>query len=241
MDAETIHCQNCGAAVSTDAPVCAHCGARLATISCPSCFGMMFRGMRFCPQCGAPAVAWRSSQAALACPACAVPMLEGSLQQYTLHECEKCFGIWLDSATFERICHDAEQQAAVLSRSQLGQPYVTEMTPVVYRRCPVCRDIMTRMNFAHCSGVVVDVCSAHGTWFDLNELQRIVLFIRSGGLDRMRQREKEELAHERSLLQAARLELARDGRWGASSVAGPDLLCHAVNSAAGLLGTWLKR
>ena len=58
---------------------------------------------------------------------------------------------------------------------------------------------MNRMNFAHCSGVIVDVCKPHGTFFDRDELRRIVEFIRSGGLDKARALELANLKaeHER--------------------------------------------
>ena len=42
---------------------------------------------------------------------------------------------------------------------------------------------MNRVNFARCSGVIVDVCRGHGTWFDRDELSGIVQFIRGGGLE----------------------------------------------------------
>jgi predicted amidophosphoribosyltransferase len=44
MNAETLNCPMCGAATSTDEPLCNYCGSRLATIACASCFGMMFIG-----------------------------------------------------------------------------------------------------------------------------------------------------------------------------------------------------
>ncbi len=52
---------------------------------------------------------------------------------------------------------------------------------------------MNRVNFAHCSGVIVDVCKEHGTWFDADELRRIVEFIRAGGLVTTRAREKQQI------------------------------------------------
>jgi Zn-finger nucleic acid-binding protein len=240
MTAETLHCQNCGAAVSSESPLCEHCGARLATISCPSCFGMMFRGLKYCPHCGAVAVPWERGEVEMLCPACQNPMLRGQLKNYTLHECEKCYGIWLDAATFERISRDAEKQAVAVTRAELGQPYVTEAGRVRYRRCPVCQDIMNRINFAHCSGVVVDVCAKHGTWFDKDELQRIVLFIRAGGLDDARARERAALEEERRRLEAARRDKAGLGpaeedhprHIGLSSL---------VGATDGLLGRWLWR
>ena len=50
---------------------------------------------------------------------------------------------------------------------------------------------MNRINFARCSGVIVDVCRGHGTWFDASELREIVEFIRGGGLELAPKRERE--------------------------------------------------
>ena len=52
---------------------------------------------------------------------------------------------------------------------------------------------MNRVNYAKRSGVVIDVCKAHGLWFDRDELRRILAFIASGGLDRARELEIESL------------------------------------------------
>ena len=51
---------------------------------------------------------------------------------------------------------------------------------------------MNRVNFGKVSGVIVDVCKAHGTWFDPGELTRVVAFAAAGGLERTRAREKLE-------------------------------------------------
>jgi Zn-finger nucleic acid-binding protein len=64
---------------------------------------------------------------------------------------------------------------------------------------------MNRINFARCSGVIVDICKGHGSWFDRDELTRIVEFIRAGGLDAARDREKAAIKEERrQLLQQQR-------------------------------------
>jgi Zn-finger nucleic acid-binding protein len=47
---------------------------------------------------------------------------------------------------------------------------------------------MNRKNFAEVSGVIVDVCKKHGTWFDLGELPRVLAFVAAGGLERSRHR-----------------------------------------------------
>ncbi len=45
--------------------------------------------------------------------------------------------------------------------------------------------------------VIVDVCTHHGTFFDRDELRRIVEFIRDGGLEKARSRDKENLEEDR--------------------------------------------
>lgn len=54
--------------------------------------------------------------------------------------------------------------------------------PVRYRACPVCHQLMNRKNFGGGSGIVVDVCSLHGTFFDAGELPRVLDFVKRGGL-----------------------------------------------------------
>src|SRR5438045_3262713 len=69
-----------------------------------------------------------------------------------------------------------------------------------YVPCPQCKQLMNRINFARCSGVIVDFCKGHGTWFDRDEVRRIVEFIRGGGLEVSRQKEKNELEFQREQL-----------------------------------------
>lgn len=239
MNAQTFNCYSCGAAVTKDAPNCQHCGARLASISCPACFGMMFQGAKFCPHCGGPAAQWDGTDSKRPCPACRVSMLHGTLRDIPLHECAKCFGLWLDAATFERVCRDAEQQSAVLGSAQ---PVAGTNTigPVRYVRCPQCNELMHRMNFARCSGVIVDVCRAHGTWFEMNELHRIVQFIRSGGLDQSRAKEKAELAAERRRLQAARIGSEPTEIHRRTFHSSDDLLAQVLGASSDLFVTWIR-
>lgn len=98
---------------------------------------------------------------------------------------------------------------------------------------------MNRVNFANCSGVIVDVCGQHGTWFDKDELRRIVEFIRRGGLDESRQREREELEEQRRKLQRAQSA----GTWDPMGwPTGADLRDRhlGISFAASVLGCLMK-
>lgn len=118
-----------------------------------------------------------------------------------MNECERCLGLSLDVTSFEKICADREQQGTVpgaASPAPLGE--VNESGKVRYAPCPECTQLMNRINFARCSGVIVDICKGHGSWFDRDELTRIVEFIRAGGLDAARGKEKAAIEEERRQL-----------------------------------------
>jgi Zn-finger nucleic acid-binding protein len=200
--AETLHCPSCGAAASVDSTKCSYCGARLATVACPSCFGMMFIGEKFCSHCGA--VAQRTelpSSGKMLCPKCKAGMKSVQVGKNSLWECSSCDGMWVDAAVLQQICADKEQQSAVLGMPVDPPSPATLETNFHYIPCPVCQTLMNRINFARCSGVIIDVCKDHGTWFDKDELRRIVDFIRAGGLEKARARENAalEAEHERLL------------------------------------------
>jgi Zn-finger nucleic acid-binding protein len=240
MQAQTLNCSSCGAAVSSDSPVCQHCGARLATMACPTCLKMMFSGSKFCPHCGAPAVSWEATPEEMPCPVCNSPLLRGQLGDSTLHQCGRCFGFWVDRATLERICREAEQQEVAPAFSEPPPPAPADGIPKVrYVPCPSCHALMNRVNFAECSGVVVDVCRNHGTWFDANELQRIVEFIRQGGMEKAREHQRAELAAERRRLLETRTLGSSDGPAPALN-SGPDLdfLSEAVRFIGGFLAKY---
>jgi Zn-finger nucleic acid-binding protein len=211
MDAETLNCPNCGAATSSDASFCKYCESKLATIACSSCFGRIFIGSKYCQHCGAtvrdPAAA---SLAILKCPRCRADMASVTIGTASVRECERCEGLWLETSVFESICANREQQAAVLGAAILAPRHdgLKSETTVRYVPCPQCGQLMNRFNFAKCSGVVVDVCKGHGTWFDRDELRAIVEFIRDGGMELSRKKILQEIEEQRQKLRAEETTLA---------------------------------
>lgn len=193
----------CGAVAEIDATRCLYCEAWLAVVACPQCFGMMFIGNDYCSHCGARAArAVLSTEAHAHCPRCRIEMERVTIGAEPLRECTKCGGLWVDAEAFERICADREEQSAVLGAVMFAaKPSATnseafggeQSNKVRYVPCPQCGQLMNRVNFAHCSSVIVDVCKEHGTWFDADELRRIVEFIQAGGLVTARAREKQQI------------------------------------------------
>ncbi len=162
----------------------------------------MFIGSKHCPRCGAAAVApEKANAAARPCPRCQIEMNAILIGATQLHECSRCEGLWVGISSFEKICVDREQQSVVLGvASRAPTQAVSETSKVRYVPCPDCSQLMNRINFARCSGVIVDICKGHGTWFDRDELSRIVEFIRDGGLEASRQRDKAEIREEQRRL-----------------------------------------
>jgi Zn-finger nucleic acid-binding protein len=169
---------------------------------------MVFRGTAHCPHCGARADrAPREDAAPLPCPHCRAELSAVRVGQTAVRECGACGGLWLDNAAFDALCADRERQASVLAfRAAAAAPAPAE-TRVRYRPCPQCGTLMHRVNFQRVSGVIVDVCRQHGTWFDADELRRIVQFIQGGGLEVARDRERMRLEEERRRLELAHLGL----------------------------------
>jgi Zn-finger nucleic acid-binding protein len=163
---------------------------------------MMFIGSKHCQRCGAAAATPEIKDSKnRRCPRCQSEMVLATIGVTSVLECEQCLGLWLDVFSFEKICADREQQSAVLGVASPAPTHaVRETSKVNYVPCPECSQLMNRINFARCSGVIVDVCKGHGTWFDRDELSHIVEFIRDGGLEASRARDKAEIQEERRRL-----------------------------------------
>jgi Zn-finger nucleic acid-binding protein len=123
------------------------------------------------------------------CPDCRLSLAAAASGSVLAHRCGRCRGIWLDPASFRRLCDDEARppgEEAAIVRSAGGSPRSAPRPDdrVRYRACPECGDVMNRTNFGRVSGVVIDVCRPHGAWFDRGELAAIRRFLREGGLRR---------------------------------------------------------
>ncbi|MBI3790731.1 MAG: zf-TFIIB domain-containing protein, partial [Gemmatimonadetes bacterium] len=172
MTAAPLRCPSCGAPADEDAGSCAYCGATLAVVGCPECFAHCFAGMRYCPKCGAKVARSEEGAAPITCPDGHGALVTVRIGIITVAECGGCRGLWLDAELFARIIDDQVTRANVLrwhagSDASLVAPTAAA---IHYRPCPRCTKLMNRVNFARVSKVIVDVCKAHGTWFDRDEL-----------------------------------------------------------------------
>ncbi len=209
---KSLHCPNCGANVAQDCVFCEYCKAVLSLTACPACFGPVFKGMDFCPSCGAEIERDEiANDKTLKCPRCERALVMTELAGTRLSECLHCGGIWLDRDTFQRICDEKGEQERVLIFPSPAKP--EDVNPDgpparMYVPCPECGELMQRKNFASSSGIIVDWCMPHCTWFDRRELQRIVNFIKEGGLAKRRQKEIASLKEEQERLRNMQIDNA---------------------------------
>lgn len=197
---------------------------------------MMFRGSKHCQRCGTAAALPESVEAEpRRCPRCLTEMDSVVIGATTLRQCLKCDGLWVDVRSFEKICADHEQQSAVLGvAATMPADSASKPNKVRYVPCPECSQLMNRINFARCSGVVVDVCRQHGSWFDRDELTSIIEFIRGGGMNSARAKERLEIAEERERLRQEQLALDMRQSSAGLRIMGDDRV-RGIASARGLL------
>ena len=197
---------------------------------------MMFIGSKHCQRCGAAAAVPEVTDAKdRKCPRCRVEMASVTIGSTAVLECERCVGLWVNVSSFEKICADREQQSAVLGAAAHATSAAHEISKVNYVPCPECSQLMNRLNFARCSGVIVDICKKHGTWFDRDELSRIVEFISDGGLNASRAKEKTEIAEQREQLRQEQraVDLRSSNSLGIGDT--EDHRLSGIASASGLL------
>jgi Zn-finger nucleic acid-binding protein len=118
--------------------------------------------------------------------------------------------MWTDVETFETVCADREKQSAVLGFAAKRELAAAPTVKISYVPCPDCKQLMNRSNFARASGVIIDTCKKHGVWFDAEELPLIIEFIRKGGIEIARQRERNEIDEEREQLREERRRLGAE-------------------------------
>lgn len=203
-----LACPHCGAGVAAAASACAHCSAELLVKACPRCLSRVFHGHRHCPECGAELeiAATAGADRARPCPRCAAPLHARRIGDIVIDECAACLGVFLDHVAIKRIVIDRAQSRA---HALLGALPRSEPQPVpaagqkMYLPCPMCHVVMNRRLFAAGTGVIIDVCRTHGTFFDAGELPLVIEFVMNGGLERAERKEIERLR------ETARRELAQ--------------------------------
>lgn len=199
-DSVMVRCSNCGAPRSAGLENCSFCGAAFSEqerdlrMICPSCFTRVSVHASYCHSCGTPIVIEQELGAttALECPVCeGVKLAHRSFgdSETAIAECPRCAGMWISHSLFEQVAREHRQQAieglerpAVSSKAE--QVKSRAQPGPMYRKCPECGTMMNRQNYGRRSGIIIDTCRDHGMWFDRDELEAILEWLRAGGKER---------------------------------------------------------
>lgn len=236
-----LACPHCGANVSASSSTCAHCSHALLLKACPRCLSRVFHGHKHCPECGAglSLVATTELTEQRPCPRCETPLGARRIEDLVVDECAHCRGLFLDHVAIERVISDRRQAraesllGALPRNTRADQPAPGRM----YIKCPICRVVMNRKLFAAGSGVIVDVCRKHGTFFDVGELPRIIEYVQQGGLELAEKKTIERMREDARREQAKAQQMHAD----ASRMSGGSYATDTSSSALVDLLAWLIR
>lgn len=160
---------------------CPECGAPLPTEAADAAVT--------CPQCGcasAPRPRVETTERTIVvervvqggavsqpCPRCSVSLFAGNAHGITLLGCAICGGIFLDNEGSTQIVHAHDREIARLAErahfraAARGVDIRPRDLP-----CPMCTTPMKRVVVREV--IEIDFCAAHGTWFDRQEIVRVM-------------------------------------------------------------------
>ncbi len=123
----------------------------------------------------------------LPCPRCSA-LLEPASGATGL-VCTSCRGIFVFRAALDAVLAESAALGGATSYRQAARASAPDAPrgsgafepSVRYLQGPTCKTTMNRQNFLKRSGVIVDVCLHHGTWFDDDEARRAGAFVAAGG------------------------------------------------------------
>jgi Zn-finger nucleic acid-binding protein len=200
---------------------------------------------RFCHNCGTAIVpqGQAGEPSEVPCPCCgdSKKLNSRSLgdKAASVLECPQCAGLWIGREVFRIVAEKARSSAAsadAFTGASGTPPWKNAPAPQkgpMYRKCPECGGMMHRRNFGKRSGVIIDQCKDHGMWFDAQELERILAWIREGGEARSRRRDQREQQERNTRVQ--RFTTERIERMGGQHTSGGGLFDER-SSTGGLLG-----
>ena len=236
-EAAVVRCSSCGATRQASSTSCDHCGSDftiherdLHTI-CPTCAARVSDRASYCHHCATrlDPQGRAGEPTRKPCPACGdghhVTSRDFGVAGLSILECPLCAGLWLSHDAFRHLVERADASPATSKvhamaavRSAAASPDAARplsQNGQFYRPCLACGQLMQRRNYDERSGVLIDVCAAHGVWFDNDELAAILRWIRQGR-SRLARERADELRKERE-----RRALKTTGPWTYPTIGNP--------------------
>lgn len=119
------------------------------------------------------------------CPKCTVPLMPQALEEGNVGHCAACNGVWVSVLEEKEVLQIMPMVFAVEELRRFRLLYKPAQFPrdTRYVPCPDCGQLMNRKVWGSHSGVIVDVCRDHGTWFDDGELEQVREYVKLGGVE----------------------------------------------------------
>ncbi len=235
--AQTLHCSNCGGHLKKGEEHCRYCNALVdltharLNAYCASCLAMSPEGAQYCSGCGKALVtsAGAPRETGEKCPRCVVKMRSRDLGEHPTLECPICCGLFVEIEILEQLIHKHKEEATKLSGVPGAGPNqaTLEKEQVTYVKCPVCENVMNRLNYGRISGVIVDYCREHGYWLDAGELEKVAEWVATGGLEKQKDRELEDSKTElrrQSMMKAESVRMGEESAYGRRANVGTGFL-----------------
>ncbi|MGR9115438.1 MAG: TFIIB-type zinc ribbon-containing protein [Gammaproteobacteria bacterium] len=144
------------------------------------------------------------------CPHCNIGLQTIALklkEDLFIERCERCFGLFFDPDEVEKLLESSVSKVFNINLKHLININRDRYRPhqkIKYIKCPVCQHFMSRVNFGHRSGVIVDRCKAHGIWLDNGEITHLMEWKKAGGqllhVQRSKNQEKHHYPSDNTLL-----------------------------------------
>lgn len=154
-------CSQCGAGLTGNATECSYCGTGFDRGD--------GAGGRFSRQPD--------------CPRCHQALIPKSLSNVRVSACRKCDGLWISHDAMDGVLslkkkhskrlasmNKADKSASKFRRRGNPGSVRGDVTPA---KCPACHHAMRLQPADRGSGIYLDICDDHGTWFDRAELRAI--------------------------------------------------------------------
>ena len=156
-------------------------------MKCISCGRRGHLERQNCLYCGG-ALIKQERDGVIRCPSCQSNMVEIERNGVLLDVCSKCSGVWLDAGELDEIIRESPVPDFQTVGLDINIAGTVRFEPVHYgyRHCPICQKLMGQKNYRRVSGVIMDICQIHGIFLDPVELEKVLVFFATGGLERER-------------------------------------------------------
>lgn len=169
-----MKCQFCSAPLPIKGPICDYCGQRNP---------LNLRALS--------KIEIEDKSADHDCPVCNTTFDNiniGLKERVLVKRCNDCDGVFIMEDILEQLIKREKNERAKVDYKVLrfiqDNPRQKKETIIRYRRCPICENMMQRINYRAVSGVIVDRCLRHGVWLDGGELRQLFEWKKAGGSEK---------------------------------------------------------